>query len=145
MYSENKGVPNIKTYVRQLFVRQVLTGCLLAVGMACYTNGWPWAWLWGILAGWGDNALVLRGIAQGMEKDLVGAVRHMRGTMFLRLGLLLTAVVLGHYLGITAYSVFMAFIFLHITLVGNMLMMARKNTPGGAKQRSEADGNSGSC
>ena len=122
----NKETLNIKTYVCQLFVRQLFVGSIVALALSVYQQAINWSLWWGLLAGWGDNALVLRGIAQGMKKDFVKAAGHMHSTMFLRLGLLLIAVVLGFYLGLTAYSIFGAYLFLHVALLGNMIILAKK-------------------
>lgn len=122
---------NIKTYVQTLFVRQVVCGALLAVGGGMYLSALPWGILWGIATGWLDNFFVLRGISKGMEKEMLQAANYMHGTMWSRLGVLLTAVVLGLSLGLTAYSVFGAYLFLHITLIGNMIFLAKQNKPKG--------------
>jgi len=119
---------DIKAYTKKLFLRQLVIGAVLAVGYGLYSTSIPWPVLWGLLAGWGDDLLVLRGIRQGMEKNMPSAAIHMHGMMLPRVGLLLTAVVLGLYLGLTAYSIFGAYIFLHVSLLANMAYVAQKHT-----------------
>lgn len=126
-----QNVLNIKTYVHTLFVRQIVCGVALAIIVGMYLGALPLGILWGTVTGWLDNFFVLRGISKGMEKEMLQAANYMHGTMWSRLGVLLTAVVLGLSLGLTAYSVFSAYLFLHITLIGNMIFLAKQNKPKG--------------
>lgn len=119
---------DIKAYTHKLFLRQLIVGAVLATGYGFYSRTIPWSLLWGLLIGWSDNLLVLRGINKGMEKAMPAAAGQMHGMLFPRLGLLLTAVVLGLYLGFTAYSIFGAYVFLHVSLLVNMVFLAQKNT-----------------
>lgn len=124
---DKNEVFDTKTYVRKLFVRQLVIGVLLGLIALLVFKSSLAAVFMGLFAGWGDNLLVLRGVQKGMEKEMASAARYMHGTMLSRLGLLVTAVVLGIYLGLTAYSVFIGYIFMHIALLGNMILIARQN------------------
>ena len=119
---------DIKAYTHKLFLRQLIIGIVLAIGYGFYSKSIPWSLLWGLLIGWTDNLLVLRGINKGMEKNMASAAGQMHGMMFPRLGLLLVAVILGLYLGFTAYSIFGGYIFLHIGLLINMVYLVQKQT-----------------
>lgn len=118
----------IKPYVYQLFLRQILGGVLFFLLWSLFFKTLSVSLLWGLLAGWGDNFFVLRGISKGMKKNMQEAAQVMHGTMLSRIALLLLAVVLGLHLGLTAYGVFGGYIFLHLLLIGNMILLA-KNKP----------------
>ena len=80
--------PLQRKILRMVRQEAVGTGLLALLAVLIIPQHLPAALL-GILAGWGDIALVLWGIGQGMQKEAPRAAAHMHRLMFVRILFLL--------------------------------------------------------
>jgi hypothetical protein len=112
---------------KQIFLRQVAIAGIICITAVMVRKELSYSWIIGCIVAIFDTWLVLQGIFNGARKGPEEAVRYMRKTMFKRLLAVIVIVLVMLKLKLSVIGIFISFILLHIFLVLNLIIIARRN------------------
>jgi len=114
-------------YCKQIFFRQFAVACIICVLAVILRKEIAYSWIIGCAVALSDTGLVLQGIFKGSRKGPEEAVHYMQKTMFKRLLAVIVIVLVMLKLKLSVIGIFISFILLHIFLVLNLIIIARRN------------------
>lgn len=109
-----------------LFRLAFAAACVVAVVFCLLGLETARIWAIGCLWGLGDTMLMFNGIRKGMKKSSAEMLAAMHRTMLERLAAGVSIVVVMLKLKLTVFGVFIGFILLHIFLILNLIIIARR-------------------
>lgn len=121
---------------KQIFTRQFAVAVVICIVAILIRKDLFYSWFIGCIIALFDTILVLRGVYKGMQKNPEASVSYMRKTMFQRVALVLSVVLVMLKLKLSVLGVFLSFILLHIFLVFNLIIIASRDK---AKQKEAAE------
>ena len=111
----------------QIFFRQFAVACIICVLAVILREEIAYSWIIGCAVALSDTGLVLQGIFKGSRKGPEEAVHYMQKTKFKRLLAVIVIVLVMLKLKLSVIGIFISFILLHIFLVLNLIIIARRN------------------
>jgi hypothetical protein len=112
---------------KQIFLRQVAIAGIICITAVIVRKELSYSWIIGCIVAVFDTWLVLQGIFKGARKGPEEAVCYMQKTTFKRLFAVLVIVLVMLKLKLSVIGIFISFILLHIFLVLNLIIIARRN------------------
>jgi hypothetical protein len=115
------------SYGKQIFLRQFTVAVVICILAALIHKDLFYSWFIGCVVALFDTGLVLQGIVKGAQKGHEEALNYMHKTMLERLGIIVVIVLVMLKLKLSVIGIFLSFLLLHIFLVINLIIIARRD------------------